>query len=181
MAEQLMYNEKDLELIKATFCENNELLVTMRQLFCGIEISKAEKAIIKSTFKNPDLVEAVRHKLYGKNNFSMPIGQISDFWVGTEQQIFGRDKDEIRQAVESKHRVKGMFEKAVALLSNPDGEKVSIEFDSIDEDDLQISLISRNLFLKAVENTLLSLLAIAGKKGETIEQTTARLKADSSK
>lgn len=181
MAEKLMHTDKELELIKDTFCENEELLKTMRHLWFGMELSPAEKANITETFANKELIEAVRHKVYGLNNFNTPIGQLSDFWVGIEKQIFGASKDTIKQAVESKVMVFEMFTKAFNLLSNPDGEKVDVTFMPSTTDELQVGLIARNLYMQAIETALISILTIAGQKGETLEQTLKRLKQDSAK
>lgn len=74
-----------------------------------------------------------------------------------------------------------MFNKAFDLLSNPDGEKVSVDFVPSMVDGLQIGLIARNLYMQAIETALISILTIAGKKDETLEETMKRLKQDSSK
>ena len=154
-------------LLKATFSENEPLLKTLRHLWFGLELSETEKSVIKETFSNKELVEAIRHKVYGLNHFDTPIGQLSDFWVGVEKQIFGASRDTIEQAVQSKMLVLSMFNKAFDLLSNPDGEKVSVDFVPSMVDGLQIGLIARNLYMQAIETALISTLTIAGKKDET--------------
>lgn len=176
--QKLMYNDRELLLIKEAFAENEDLLKAVRNLFFGVEISPEEKNAIKQTFSNPDVLEAVRHKIYGLNNFNTPIGQLSDFWMGAEQQIFGASRDTIQQAIGVKKQVLLMFTKAFKLLENPDGEKVSTE---LVEDDLGIGLISRNLYMKAIDTGLFTILQIAGKKDETLEDVMKRLEKNSSK
>lgn len=179
--QKLMYSDKELELIKGAFCENEELLILMRKLWHGVELSSESKELIKNTFKNKELVEAVRHKVYGLNNLDTPLGQVSDFWLGVEKQIFGASRDTIEQAVQSKALVLSMFEKAMLLLENPDGEKVDTSVSVSSVDGLQIKIIARNLYVQAIETALLTLFIIAGKKEETVEQTRKRLEQDSSK
>lgn len=180
--EKLMFNDTELNLIKATFCENEELLKTMRKLFFGVELSQEAKDGLRATFANKELVEAVRHKTYGTNNFDTPIGQLSDFWIGVESQIFGASRDTIFQSIESKKLVFEMFTKAFNLLSNPDGEKVDISSDlDLNADPLGVKMIARNLYMKAIDGSLMSLLQIGGKKGETIDETLKRLQRDSTK
>lgn len=174
-----MYNDRELMLIKTTFAENEDLLKAVRNLFYGVEISDAEKAVIKQTFSNPDVVEAVRHKIYGLNNFNTPIGQLSDFWMGAEQQIFGASRDTIKQSIGVKVQVLDMFTKAFKLLENPDGEKVSTKVDI--EDELGINIIARNLYMKAIDTGLFTILTIAGKKDETLEDVLKRLEKNSNK
>lgn len=185
MAEKkpLMYSDNDIELIKATFAENDYLLIAVRKLFFGAVLTKEEKESIKSSFKDERVIEVLRRKIYPIFNPATPVGQISDPWLGAEEQIFGASRDTIFQAVNSKAVAITMFEKAFESLSNPDGEQVSIEFNpvSLTVDELAVNLIARNLYMKAVETGLLGVKMIAGKKDETIEQTLARLQQDSSK
>lgn len=178
----LMYSNKDIDLIKSAFAENDEILISIRKLFFGVEVSGDEKESIKSTFSNPELVDVFRRKVYGVNNFDTPVGQLSDFWLGAESQIFGATRDTVFQVIESKKMVLEMFEKSFKLLNNPDGEKVTVEFTANSlVDDLGVNLIARNLYMKAIETSLLSLKALAGKKTESVEETVKRLQRDSSK
>jgi len=184
MAEKnkLMYSNNDLEIIKATFSENEVLLQSIRKLFFGAEITPDEKANIVHTFSNPEVVEVFRRKVYGLNNLNTPIGQLSDFWLGAESQIFGASRDTIYQAVNSKQLVLEMFTKAFNLLTNPDGEKVDVTINpSLETDPLGIKIIARNLYMKAIETGLSAMQTIAGKKDETLEQTLKRLQSDSTK
>lgn len=182
MADKLMYTNKDIELIKATFAENEELLKVIRKLFFGYDLSEEEKDLIKSSFSNKEVIEVLRRKVYGLNNINTPIGQLSDFWLGVEQQIFGASRDTIFQAIESKKMVLNMFTKAFNLLENPDGEKVSVDTNPMTETDpLGVLVIARNLYMKAIETALLTIQTIAGKKSETVEETVARLQKDSNK
>lgn len=179
---KLMYNEKDIALLKSAFCENDELLVAVRLLFFGLDITDEQKKMITSTFSSQEMREVFMKKVYGIGNYNTPIGQVSDFWMGIEQQIFGASRDTIYQAVQSKALVLDMFQKCFVLLENPDAEKVSIEFNpnsSIDE--LQVKLIARNLFMKAIETALLTIKMIAGMKDESPEQAIERLSKDSTK
>jgi hypothetical protein len=173
-----MFNDKELRIIKDTFADNEDLLKSVRKLLFGAEISLQEKENIKNTFSNPEVLEAVRHKIYGLNNFDTPIGQLSDFWMGAESQMFGAPLPQIKQAIEVKTKVLAMFTKGFELLVNPDGEKVSTE---IVIDELGVGIIARNLYMKAIDMGLFTVLNIAGKKGETIEELYKRLEKNSAK
>jgi len=184
MAEQrhLMYSEKDIETIKKIFADNEALLILIRKLFFGQNISKEEKELIKSTFSDPEVVEVFRRKVYPVKDFDRSLIAFNDFWLDAETQIFGSSRDTVYQTVESKKLIKDMFEKAFNLLTNPDGEKVSIEYEPmIEADPLGIKLIARNLYIRAVQTALITVQAIAGRKDETPEQAAKRLMQDSSK
>lgn len=181
---KLMYSSKDIDIIKKVFAENDELLIVLRKLFFGLDLTDHEKESIKGTFKDQETRDVLQRKIYGLNDFSTPVGQLSDFWLGVESQIFGASRDAIQQTVESKQIVYGMFEKAMLLLTNPDGERVTTvvaQLPGLMIDPLQVGLISRNLYMKAVETSLLTLKSIAGMRQETTEEAIKRLTADSSK
>lgn len=181
MADKLMYGERDIELLKQVFAENEYLLQTLRKLFFGYELSQEDKDLVIQTFKSQEVRDVLRHKIYGLNNVNTPIGQVSDFWLNTESQVFGQSKDTIKQAIQSKKIILGMFEKSMELLTNPDGEKVDVSFNPDTCDELGIDLIARNIYMKSVENALLGIKTIAGQKTESVEQTMKRLKKDSAK
>lgn len=178
---ELMYNDKEIELIKMTFAENDALLIAVRKLLFGAEISKEEKNMIKKSFSSDEVINVFKKKVYGLNDLSTPVGQLSDFWIGAEKQIAGMDKNTIKQVVQSKARVLDMFERGLELLKNPDGEKVVVTYVPALEDELGINLISRNLYMQAIETALLTVKVIAGSKTESVEETVKRLKKDSSK
>lgn len=180
---ELMYSEKDIKVIKEKFAENDALLKIVRKLFFGADISEAEKKTIVDSFDD-ETIEVLRRKIYSTKSFEVPIGQVSDFWLGVETQIFGASRDTIVQSIESKAKVEKMFKTAFDLLKNPDGEKVSLEYKpevSLLSDPLQTSLIARNLYMKAIETALFTVKTIAGQKDETPEQALKRLKQDSAK
>jgi hypothetical protein len=179
---KLSYNEAELSMLKSIFSGNEELLIIIRKLFFGITLSENDKDTIKKTFQNPASREVLRKKVYGLDDYDTPIGQISDFWMGIEQQLFGAPVDTITQAVESKKLVLEMFRKAFLLLENPDGEKVDVSIiPSIQEDPLQVGMIARCLYMKAIETSLTNIKVIAGAKEESIEQAMKRLLKNSAK
>ena len=207
---ELMYNDKEIELLKATFAENDFLLLAIRKLFFGGELTDEQKKVIVATFKSKEVRGVFQRKVYGLNNLDTPVGQLSDFWLGAEKQIFGASKDTIKQALHSKARVLAMFEQSFKLLTNPDGEKIKIDYSikarvltmfkkvfkiltnpdgekikidySIEEDDeLGIGLIARNMYMQAIETSILTIKTIAGQKSESVKDTVARLQQDSTK
>lgn len=179
--QDLMYSNKDIELIKSVFSENDALLITLRKLFFGYDLTTEEKKMVLANFSNPEAIEVFRRKVYSVDNMETPIGQLSDFWLGVESQIFGASRDTVYQALLSKEYVLSMFEKGFNLLKNPDGEKVDTAPKvSIETDPLGVKIIARNLYMKAIETALHAVKVIAGMKNETAEQAVKRLQSDSS-
>ena len=183
MDERLNINEREITLIKKTFCENEYLLKAIRALFLNLGVTDEEKSAIKATFSDKELLALMHKKFYPQLDKDASIGTTMDVWMGVEQMVFGKGISEIYQAVQYKDEALKMTKKALALLENPDGEKIDVTFDpalSV-KDDYQIRLLARNQFIKHVESQLMFLMIIAGKKDETVEQTTQRLTKNSSK
>lgn len=175
--------EKEIDLLKTVFKDNEPLLKLVRSLFFGFDLSDAEKNMIKTSFANPELREAFRKKTYPLIDKDVPIGHEADFWGGMENQIFGRDQHAIRQAVESKQRVLDMFIKAFNSLENPFGDRVDFGYstESLMMDPLQIKLLARNLYFKTITTALMMIKTICDQEEETPAQKTKRLAKDSMK
>jgi len=149
--------ENDKDLIKEIFKDNEKLLKIIRNVMFDLEVSKEDKEILKNTFKNKEAKEAFRIKLHSKRGDDVKFGSIADFWVPLgDEALVGKSEDTIRQIVLPRAKLEKMFEVAINLLDNPDGEKVDLSYDpeSIDADPLQINLLARNKFLNAIEATL---------------------------
>lgn len=180
----LLVNEDNIALLKNAFADNEELLVSIRNLFFGFQVSDSEKAVIRSIFSDPKLKAELTRRLMGRFAPDLPIGTSNDFWAGTEQQILGKFPDEIAQVMGYKQRCKEMFEVALNLLDDPNGPKNNVvDFNPKHDlkDTLHISLLARNQYIKTIETTLVFIKAIAGTKSETPQQAKKRLEADSSK
>lgn len=182
-------NEKDNDVIRANFKENDSLLKALRALFLGLEVTKAEKETIQTTFKNEDLRRIVRTKFYPMLSRETPIGQVADVWLGVEQQIFNVSRDTIEQAIKYKDLALDYTEMAMNLLVNPDGERPLMHYSAKvafndGSDPLGIKLLARNQYIRHVETQLTSLWIIANQnKAENKPQiaNTGTLKKSSSK
>src|SRR5574343_126514 len=150
-------SEKEAELLKRTFSGNEYLLKVLRALFLGFPVSDEDKKLVKDTFVNDELKLALRKKTFPILNLTdTPIGQVADFWIGTEQNILGGSRELIAQVVESKQLVYELLTKAFKLLDNPFGEQPNIDVKlNLIADTYQVSLLARNLFIKTIETGLL--------------------------
>lgn len=182
MKEEISIVERDIEVIKKNFADNEYLLKATRALLLGMEVSKADKKLISDVFSDNLLKEAVRRKIYSPSlSNEAPIGQIADFWVGLEQQLFGVSKEIIFQTMSVKEKVFSMLNHAFDLLSNPELDKPNVEVKLNPLDEYQIELIARNLYVKAVDTGLMYIKMIAGKKEESVQDAKKRLMQNSNK
>lgn len=185
MAEQLRQlptNEVENSLLKAAFKDNEYLLKVVRSLFFGFSVAQEDKEIVQKTFSNPELRVAVRKKIYPLLSNEVPIGQVADYWMGTESNIYGASRDTIYQSVTSKQKVLDMLESSIKLLEDPNGEQVDLTYSpNLAIDELQTWLLARNLYIKTVETGLNFIKLIADMKEETEEAKQERLVKDSNK
>lgn len=151
-------------LIKTVFKDNGELLRIMRNLFFSFELSKTEKDnVLKNFGKNSKLIEAVRRKMVPlfSDTIDLPVGVVSDYWLGLESEILGAANNAIYQRVNSKIIVFDMLMVAIDLLKNPDGPKVLFTDKPSLNDEYQIGLLARSLYIRSVGAGLEMLRQIA--------------------
>lgn len=183
---QISLPEQQVNLIKATFKDNEYLLKAMRNLFFGFPVSEEEKTLIKGTFSgNTELKEVVRKKIYPvfSDTIDLAVGNMADYWLDVEKDILGAFPDAINQRVSSKQQVSEMLAQAITLLENPDGTKVDLSYNPklLMNDPLQINLLARSLYIRTIGQGLTLIKMIADMKEETVEEKKKRIQADSSK
>lgn len=173
-------NKDEIVLIQSVFKDNEELLKTIRSLFFGLELTKAEKDSVKSAFSGNKLFEIFSTRFSPRLSKDVPIGQTVDLWAGVD--IRNLTKDGIYQAVMARDNLIKMTDKALALLKDPDGEPVDLSFNPLNDiTGLQVSLVARNSFLSHVETQLGLIKLIANQPSETIEETKKRIAKNSNK
>lgn len=175
-------DNNETETLKKAFAENDALLVSIKALLFGFPIKKSEADVIETTFRDKNVREAFRRKLYFKLSPTTPIGQGADYWYGTDTEIIGKDPETIKQIVNSKQSVLVMLEYAMKLLENPNlPKKITLEFAPTGDDPFQIELLARNKYINTVNTALVIIKTVSGMKNETVEETKRRLLTDSSK
>jgi hypothetical protein len=181
---QTIFAEKEVQIIKKNFAGNDTLLKAIRALLQGFDITPTERDLIKSVFKDKEVLRVFKGKVYPEfeRDDTLPIGSIRDFWSGTENNIFGGSRDMISQTIESKRILLGLLKVAMESLVNPDGNKVNLNFDGTYQlDPLQTFLLARNLYLRTIETALDFVNKIANQSSESPSQTKTRLNKNSVK
>lgn len=148
--------KEELDIIRSSFQNNEETLKIVRALFLGLPVSKDEKQIIRDAFSNTELLKIMNRRFCPSLDRNASIGKIQDVRLGMESQINGGSRDAIKQAIGYKDMGIKMIQQSLKLLSDPDGEQVSIEYAEVscDEDPLQIGLLARNQYIRLVESQL---------------------------
>lgn len=158
--------QKDVSLIKATFKDNEALLLQVRALMYGIDLLQDEKEHVKNVFSNPALRDLMQRRflpdiMQSRNH---PLGQIQDIWLGAEQMVFGASAIQIEQAMKYKAKAEEFTRHALTLLVSPDGMKVPFGILPFEQDSLQIDLMARNMYLRHIDQQLMMLNIIANQE-----------------
>lgn len=170
--------QKDVDLIKKLFKDDEQtLLRNVRSLMYGIELLPDEKANIKSVFAPVEVRDLMRRRFLPDiaDSRVLPLGQIQDVWLGAEQMVFAAEPLQIEQATEYKSMAIQNVVTALKLLENPDGQKPVYRVGSYVSDPKQIQLMARNMFLRHIDQQLMTLSQIANQKKELTPKEQAEL------
>lgn len=167
-------SDTELEMLKSTFSDRDELLKTIRNLFLGLSLIDEEKKEIKRTFSSESLRKLMRKQFLPEIQGDLPIGQCIDLWMTID--LKDKDEGQILQIIESRKKLVSMIEIALKLLEDIDGEVVKVH-----EWVSTTGLIARNQFISHIDQQLMVIKTLAGVKSETVEETKKRLLQNSSK
>jgi hypothetical protein len=180
-SQQMRISDSELSLIKATFAENEELLLIMRKAFFDFPLSQDERAILETHLASEQMMKVMRKMFLPEIQADIPIGQSIDLYMTIEM----RDKDPMRAVVDIEVRQKliEMIEVGLeCLLGNIPLEKREIaDYKPVIRPEEYIRLSARNSYITHIEQQLLQLKLLSGIKQESVEETKERLKKDSMK
>lgn len=171
--------EEEIKLIKATF-NDEELLKAIRAIMFGLEVSDIDREKVQGLFKNEEVLKIFKKRFLPQVNKDADIGTVSDLWIGTEEMVFARDAETRQQAVGYKRIAIKRMEEAIKVLAEG-GELEGVEYNPETDDDLNLGLLSRNLFIKATENNLIQLFVIAQQTKEEADKLIAERGLNSNK
>lgn len=158
--------EKEQEIIRSTFKDNEPLLQAIRALMFGLSPTSEEKERVRTAFANKELLTIVRRRFYPVLDKTSPIGQVQDAWMGAEQMVFGQSPSTVEQAIGYKEIALHMTKAGLDLLENPDAPAPELSYSKVryPNDPLGVQLLARNQYIRHVEQQLLFLKLIADQK-----------------
>ncbi len=179
--QQMRISDAELEILKSTFADRDELLKTIRNLFFGLEMAVEEKKQIRDTFSGEQIRTVMRKQFLPEIQRDIPIGQCIDLWMTID--IKNVDEDEKLRIIQARAILIDLIEKALKLLENPDGEVVNLNswMNEPKENWFTSHFIARNTFTSHIDQQLMVIKTLAGLKTETVEETKSRLMKDSNK
>ena len=175
-------SDNELELLKSTFADADDLLMTVRNLFLGLEITDEEKKQVSAVFASEALRKLMRKQLFPELQPDIPIGQNIDLWMTVD--LKDKEPEQIRFIVITRVKLIETIEVALSLLENPNGARIDLmEWKDTSEDAnfAGTTLLARNTFISHIESQMSVIKVLSGLKSENVEETKKRLLQDSSK
>lgn len=178
---RLAFNQSELNLVKATFAENEELLRIIRKAFLGGEMTEAQANTLKSTFEGKEeLQKLVSIFFLPIVRDETPLGMGLDMWNGL--QISDKDIHGAYYLILSREKTIGIIEKALQVIFSGSGTS---GYENLlakgDKEEMYLNIITRQSVSGHVNQKTMELLTLAGTKQESTEETVARLWKNSSK
>lgn len=181
---QMFYTEAEISLIKATFCENDELIRQIRNFFLELS-TKEEDANVKLQFTaGSDAYKLLKKTLLPELDGNAPMFQLMDLLLPTE--IKGKTADTIIPDIAAREimidYLNGKFDNLCGMDST---DRIAFaeftNFENKTSEQIHHELFARNNLISLIELQLQKLLILAGKKEDVADQKAAKIKKDSSK
>lgn len=182
-----IYNDAELEVIKNTFAENDELLYAIRNVFFQFPLTDGQKVLIKNGV-TPEVLNVLKKRILPDPAPEFPINQIPTILSTLTNDLKSRTVEDLIPLFEAKDIEIKYLEQQFKLLS---GDAVvdenSIILSELSKIDLNNPIkthsnLSAYLFILGYVDPMLGFIkSIAGNKGETIENQKKRMMRDSSK
>lgn len=171
--QEMRLSDAEQELLKATFAEADDLLLTVRNVFFGLPLTDEEKKQIRAIFSSAPLMRLMRKQFLPEFQPDIPIGQNIDLWQLADLKGENREWE-----VRATNRKIEFIEMGLNRLADPESSFL-LNFPIVMAE-LE-KLAGRILYVNHVDRQLQTIRILAGTKTETIEQTRERLLKDSSK
>ena len=177
--QQSRISNEEKELLKNTFKDREDILLAVRNLFFGFELTPVETVLIGGTFKTPEIRHLMRKIFLPELQRDIPIGQSIDLWM-----TFKTDNPETFWVnTQARAKMMAMVEQALACLENQSRKRVNLEIlpDKLKESEAEHLFIARNTFISHVELQLCAIRILSSESDETPEEAKVRKLKDSMK
>jgi len=183
--EQVMFlSDDELQLVKNTFAENDDLLKVLRKHFLQMKMTEWEQEIVK-TIKGDVLKVVSKVFLPTLELENVPIGQEMDVYLMQCNSIIEGQMSatEAIANIKARKKVFNYMDQSLKVLGGEDVENKIVFADWLNADGqaLYENYIARNMIAVQIKNQLIKLKLLAGQKNETMEETLKKLNQNSNK
>lgn len=180
--------DASLALLKATFADNEPLLMAMRRLFLQLPLTISDVDTLKANFKGEGDLKALLSDMFNPQiRGDEPFNQVIDLWMTLE--VKDKDSESVLLQIKAKKTAIDFIVQQLNKLFDLSLDetiklKSLIDFDNIVDcyaSDVHARVMARNFIVQHVEQQLSGISMLSGTKTETVEQTIARLEKNSTK
>lgn len=180
------YSDNELNLIKGTFAENEELLFALRKVFYQMPLDVLDRAQLDSAFKGkPEMQKLLRKTYLPQIEAESPINQVIDLWMTVDF----KDKlpHEVYPHLEAREKIIQYIDEQLQRIESDNYDVTGMKFEDFifsqekDANEAFGDILARNTIISHNEAQMAQLDILAGLKSETIEETEKRLNQNSSK
>lgn len=180
-----MFSDAELELIKKTFSDNNDLLYAIRNVMLQFPVSDAEKELLKAQL-SPEVFKVVKKKLLPEIDPSAPLTQLADLRQTLTNDLKVKTPEEMEPLFTAKVSEIAYLEQQVAVLQDHSAPQ-PLQLDSwklrqgMTAEEAFIGTTIRNFILGFIDPMLRDFKILAGTKTESTAMQKQRLTRNSSK
>lgn len=179
----MRYSDKELEIIKSTFRDNEDLLLAIRKSFLQLSLDPIDVSMLNDLKDKRESLKVIRKSFLPTIEGDAPLHQVIDLWMTVEFK--DKTPDMVLLVVKARELLIEYIDQQLRIL---EGEIKSpkILFNSLVKapetgEEAYINLTVRNTAISHCEMQLNQFLILAGEKDETVEEMKDRLLKDSSK
>lgn len=172
-------SDEEITILKNTFAENDVLLKSVRKAMLGLPMVTDEDKYLADLFKSEDLRKVMRRIFLPEIEGDTPLGQNLDLWMTV--QFADKTPEFSDVLLQARELLIELIEAGLKDLEAPRAnDRITFKRTQDPEADY-VHLTARNTLINHVDQQLLTIKALAGKKEESVEQTKTRLLKDSTK
>lgn len=187
----LMFSDKELEVLKVAFADNEELLYAVRNVFLQFPITKEQEEMLRTQISS-EVYDLLKRRVFPEIEENAPFFQLSDMYQTLTPELNNKGVEEMSPIFESKEIVIDYLAQQFQALKGLVG---GVATDSVAQiklaelavlkgkDDRQkyVDTKARNYLLSHIDSGLTQIKLLAGQKTESVEKTKERLLRDSNK
>lgn len=185
--QKMRFSDDELALVKTTFADNDALIIQLRKRFLQFPLTESEQKNLVATFPKGSSAEKVLFKFFNPVlDPEAPIYQVTDMWLNVE--IKDKHTDLAIPYIYAREKLCGYLDFLQANFTDFDPSKSYkftldslLKLDGKTETEIHTDILTRNAIVGHVEAHLNQAYLLAGRKEETVQQTTDRLSRDSAK
>jgi len=189
IGQKMRFDDTELELMKALFANNENLLFIIRKVMLQGELTEEERKVCVETMT--PTVFALMEKTFLPNlDLDAPFFQLADAYIALTVDPKEVDPDKFWPMAKAKQLEIDYIRQQLDVLRNVDEHPEPTiglaaltrnKLTKTNREEIYVNLMARNYLLSFVDSSLQQLKFLAGSKEETVEETKERLAKDSSK